>query len=316
MKHSVFCRFLAVALAVVFVLSFSTFAVSAEGEEMTPAEKYASHRGIKLWGDTVPYNGNGKGTSIVPMIYPYIAEDNPSGICAVIFPGGGYSALSTEKEGSAIAEYLNSQGISAFVVHYRVTNGGARNYDYHAILSDGLRGVKFARYNAEEFGIDPNKIFTIGFSAGGHLTCMTATHFDFEVDDPNYTPDEVDGVSGRPDAAAPSYAVATIVEKYTHSGTSTYFSGGDAQIKHDFSAENSVTENTPPIFLWHTWDDATVPIQNCLGFARALSEQNIPYEMHVYVSGTHGLGLGATNPTAKTWPGLLTDWAYRTLDAE
>lgn len=317
-----FTRIISLLLSVVFVFSLCTFTTSAADGGETPAQKYANHAPINLWGDVVPYNGVGANTNVVPKIYPYIAEDNPTGMCAVIFPGGGYSALSTEKEGSNIAKFLNDQGISAFVVHYRHSDGGKRGYDYRAILSDGLRGVKFARYNAEEFGIDPDKIFTIGFSAGGHLTCMTATHFDFEVDDPNYTPDEIDAVSARPNAAAPSYAVATICESYTHGGTRDYFSRGDKQIQKDFSAENSVTENTPPIFLWHTWDDTTVPIQNCLGFAAALADANIPCELHIYGRGTHGLGLGngeygtSKNPTAYNWSTLLVDWLGRTLVTE
>ena len=307
-RTGLFTRIVSLCLSLVFTLSICVLPTSAADGGQTPAEKYANHKAINLWGDVVPYNGVGANTNVVPKIYPYIAEDNPTGMCAVIFPGGGYSALSTEKEGSAIAQYLNKQGISAFVVHYRTSDGGKRGYDYRAILSDGLRGVKFARYNAEEFGIDPDKIFTIGFSAGGHLTCMTATHFDFEVDDPNYTPDEIDAVSARPNAAAPSYAVATICESYTHGGTRDYFSRGNKDIQRDFSAENSVTEDTPPIFLWHTWDDTTVPIQNCLGFAAALADAGIPYEMHIYARGAHGLGLAPGNESVSQWTALLGQW--------
>ncbi len=308
-KGKFLSRVISLIMSVIFVVSLATFSAEAQ----TPAEKYAKHPAQKLWGSVVPYNNMGANTTTAPLIVPYIAENNPSGICAVIFPGGGYSSLSTTNEGSKIAQFLNSKGISAFIVYYRVTESDSRQYDYRAILSDGLRAVKYVRYNADEFGIEPDRIFTIGFSAGGHLTCMTATHFDFEVNDPKYTPDAIDAVSGRPNAAAPSYAVATIEKNYTHAGTQRYFARGSTQIQHDFSAENSVTENTPPIFLWHTWDDSTVPVQNSIGFAAALAEKNIPCELHVYASGKHGLGLAEDNATANTWSELLSNWAFRTL---
>ena len=199
------------------------------------------------------------------------------------------------------------------MVYYRTTESGKYAYDYRAILSDGLRAVKHVRYNAADYGINPDKIFTIGFSAGGHLTCMTATNYDFQVADPKYTPDAIDAVSARPNAAAPSYAVSSISKPYSHSGTRTYFARGDAALEKKFSAENAVTENTPPIFLWHTWNDTTVPVQTCLAFAAALNDKNIPCELHIYANGSHGLGLAADNKTAQTWSSLLTEWAFRTL---
>lgn len=310
MKRKIFFkRAIALMMSLVFVVSLCTFGVEAQ----TPAEKYSKHTPMELWGSVIPYNNMGDATGSIPFIIPYIAEDNPSGICAVIFPGGGYSSLSKTNEGSKIAEFLNSKGISAFVVYYRVTESDFRKYDYRAILSDGLRAVKYVRYNATEFGIDPDRIFTIGFSAGGHLTCMSATHYDFEVDDPKYTHDAIDAVSARPNAAAPCYAVASIEKSYAHAGTQKYFARGDKQLQHDYSAENSVTAETPPIFLWHTWDDTTVPVQNSIGFAAALAEKNIPCELHIYGSGKHGLNLAEDNPTAFTWPELLSDWVFRTL---
>ena len=302
-----------VSLVLALILLIMSCMLTPVAAEQTPYEKYKNHPMKKLWGDVIPYNDVPKGLKSTPIIIPYVAENNTSGICAVVFPGGGYSTLSTDKEGAKIAQYLNSQGISAFVVHYRTTDSGKLSYDYHAILSDGLRAIKHVRYNANEYGIDPDKIFTIGFSAGGHLTCMTATNFDFQVDDPKYTPDAIDAVSARPNAAAPCYAVSSISKTYSHIGTRTYFARGNAELELKFSAENAITENTPPIFLWHTWNDTTVPVQTCLTFAAALNDKNIPCELHIYANGSHGLGLADTNKTAKSWPTLVTEWAFRTL---
>lgn len=316
MNHSNFHRFLSGTFAVVLAFLLCSIGTVAIAEEQTPYEKYAAHTPINLWGSEIPYNDDGRNTDFVPTIVPYIAKDNPTGACAIIFPGGGYSYVSGDYEGADVARFLNGKGISAFVVNYRTTERGNRQYDYRAILSDGLRAVRYARYNADEFGIDPYKIFTMGFSAGGHLTSMTATHFDFEIDDPNYTHDIIDSVSARPDAAAPCYAVASIEKSYTHAGTSNIFSGGDSQIKFDYSAENSVTGSTPPIFLWHTWDDNVVPVQNCLGFAAALADYGIPCEMHIYMSGRHGIGLGQDNATAKSWSDSLVNWVNRIFEGE
>ena len=304
-------RIVSLLMAAVLLLIACTF--TSVAAEQTPYEKYKSHPPTKLWGDVIPYNDASKNLKFTPRMIPYIAENNPSGISAVIFPGGGYSSLSTDKEGVKIAQYLNSKGISAFVVYYRTTEGGKLSYDYRAILSDGLRAVKHVRYNAKSYGIDPEKIFTIGFSAGGHLTCMTATNYDFQVEDPKYTPDAIDAVSARPNAAAPCYAVSSISKPYAHSGTRTYFARGDKELEKKFSAELAVTENTPPIFLWHTWNDTTVPVQTCLGFAAALNDKNIPCELHIYASGNHGLGLAADNKTASNWSELLAAWAFRTF---
>ena len=304
-------RWISFLMVLVLLVTTSTFTSVAAGE--TPYQKYASHPQIKLWGSVVPYNDASAGLTDTPSIIPYIAKNNPTGICAVIFPGGGYGNLSKTNEGSKIAEFLNSKGISAFVVYYRTTNGGTMNYDYRAIMSDGLRAVKYVRYNATEFAINPQRIFTIGFSAGGHLTSMTATNFDFQVSDPKYTPDAIDAVSARPDAAAPCYAVSSICKPYSHKGTRTVFARGNAQIEEKYSAENAVTTNTPPVFLWHTWNDPTVPAEASLAFAAALEAKNIPCELHIYANGGHGLNLAAGNATAYTWSAHLTAWAFRTF---
>ena len=297
-------------------MSFCSLGLSATGSTKTPYEKYATHKAIKLWGNVVPYNNMGKGTDVSPTIAPYIAKDNPTGMCAVVIPGGGYSSLSMAKDGTQIAEYLNSQGISAFIVSYRITDKGARAYDYRAILSDGLRAVKFVRYNAEEFGIDPDKIFTIGASAGGHLASMTATHYDFEVNDPNYTHDEIDAVSARPNATVLSYPASSLEKNFAHAGTRDNFTGGNSLLKKKYSAENSVTEDTPPMFIWHTWEDSKVPALNSIALAAALADKGIPCELHVFQEGDHGLGLAKNASTAHTWPSLATEWLGKILANE
>lgn len=315
MKKSFILRLVSIMMTAVMAASLCSVGAVGAAAEQTPAQKYAAHREINLWGDVIPYNNMGANTTTVPTIVPYIAANNPDGLCAVIIPGGGYSGLSMEKDGIQIAQYLNSVGISAFIVKYRVTGSG-RAYDYRAILSDGLRGVRFVRYNAEEFGINPDKLFTIGFSAGGHLASMTATHYDFQVSDSRYTPDAIDAMSAKPNATVLSYPATSICESYAHAGTRTNFARGDQLIEKMFSGERSVDENTPPIFIWHTWQDTKVSVLNSISFVDALREAGVPCEMHIYGEGDHGLGIATKGKTAYSWPEYMTAWIHRTLDVE
>lgn len=154
-----------------------------------------SHARISLWKTTghIPYYDSSTAAQI-PTLTPYLSSRNTTGGCVIICPGGGYGSIAYEYEGVDIAKYFMARGISAFVLKYRVAP-----YDYHAALSDVMRAIRYVRYYAGDYGIDPEKIAIMGFSAGGHLACMAAEHFDYGKE----MGDAIDKTSSRPNAAGP-----------------------------------------------------------------------------------------------------------------
>jgi len=258
---------------------------------------------IKLWENTTPYY-NAEYGQPEPSMIPFIVEG--SKYCVIVLPGGGYSMRAMEHEGYDIASSLNARGISAFVVNYRVAP-----YDHRAIKADGQRAVRLARYLAKNYGYSENCIAVMGFSAGGHLCMVTSFHSD--DGDPDAA-DPVERVSSRPDACALCYGVISLEYQY-HSGTRRNFIGKDmtneAEIEElckKYSGENSVTENSPPTFLWHTVEDKSVPVSNSINMAVALCEKKIPCELHVYPYGGHGKGMCTWKyaiPLAHSWFDLM-----------
>jgi acetyl esterase/lipase len=225
----------------------------------------------------------------------------PTGV--VVFPGGGYVHLAMDHEGQQIAAWLNSYGITAFVVQYRL----GPLYHYPAEFQDGQRAVRWARAHAAGFGIDPHRIGVWGFSAGGHLASTVATHFD------NGKPDSADPVereSSRPDFLILAYPVITFEEPYLHRGSRNALLGPNPNpsLVELLSNEKHVTADTPPAFLFQTSDDPVVPVQNSVEFYLALRAAGVPAEMHIYEHGPHGVGLARNHPELASWPHLLADW--------
>ena len=221
----------------------------------------------------------------------------------VVTPGGGYSFVATNHEGRQIANWLNSIGISVFVVKYRV---GPR-YHHPIELGDAQRGVRFVRAHAADFRINPDHIGLMGFSAGGHLTASVATHFD--PGNPS-APDPIDRVSCRPDFIVLGYPVITLFQPYAHHGSVTSLLGDrpDPNLLRELSPELHVTSQTPPAFLVTTLEDSTVPPENTMDFYNALRKAGVPAELHVFEKGYHGYGLTAGEPKHEVWHLLLEDW--------
>lgn len=261
---------------------------------------------IKLWENGTPYYNAEYGQD-EPTLTPYVVEG--SKYCMIVLPGGGYTMRAVGHEGHDIATLLNENGISAFVLNYRVAP-----YDHKAFMADGKRAVRLVRYLASEYGYAENCIGIMGFSAGGHLCMVTSYHFD--MGDPD-SADPVERMSSRPDATALCYGVISL-EFETHAGTRRNFIGKDitdeAKIEalcKKYSGENSVSENTPPTFLWHTEADGGVPVSNSLNMAAALCKNKIPCELHIYPYGGHGKGLCTGNyeiPLAHTWFSLMVNF--------
>lgn len=256
---------------------------------------------IKLWENTPCFDASLGQEE--PYLVPYIVEGADK--CVIVCPGGAY-AFKADHEGGPIAEALNARGISAFVLMYRVAP-----YRHPVPLGDAQRAVRYARANAAKYGYSPDKIAILGFSAGGHLACAASNIFD--GGDPD-AEDPIDRVSCRPDASVLCYAVISGSE-YRHKGSFENLLGGDGDTpsaRAALSGEYIVSGDTPPAFIWATYEDDAVPVMNSMRYALALQQQGIPYALHVYTKGPHGIGLGGEY-TARTWTGLCADWLYEML---
>lgn len=254
---------------------------------------------IKLWENTPP-GFDPCISSMVPSITHY-ASDIPSPHPAVLVcPGGGYSCKAPH-EGEPIAQWLNSIGISAFVLDYRVAP-----YRHPYPLMDAKRALRLIRYNASKWNINPEKVGIIGFSAGGHLASAAATMFD--EGDKN-SEDPVERMSSRPDAMILCYPVISMGE-YENKGSTDCLLGENApdNLRHSLSTQNSVSENTPPAFLWHTSDDDIVNVQNSILFAQALNKYKVPFSMHIFPHGEHGLAITGKVPEVAVWTDLCQNW--------
>ncbi len=229
----------------------------------------------------------------------------------IVCPGGGYTFLSSLHEGTYFAQWLNELGISAFVLKYRI---GPDGYHHPVEMLDAQRAIRYVRANATDWNLDPNRIGIIGSSAGGHLAATTMVHFD---DGNPGSLDPVEHVSSRPDLGVLCYPVITMDDTYTHEGSKTNLLGDEitnSVLVEYLSCEKQVTTNTPPAFLMHAQTDSTVPYQNSAMFADALASNGIPYELHLYPTGGHGVGLGSTPGDEKNyhpWTFECRHWLYQ-----
>ena len=252
---------------------------------------------MKLWEKRTPLYNESFG-SPEPEMHLYLADGGRTRGCVVVCAGGGYQGRAWHED-KAYAQYLQSRGINAVTVDYRVAP-----YTYPTELLDVQRAIRTVRYHAEEWNVLPDKIAVCGSSAGGHLAVMAAEQFDYGRNDG----DEIDKMSCRPDAAVLCYAVATLGE-YTHAGTKKNITLGDEALALKLTGEKNVPDDCPPMFIWHTAEDDIAPVQNSLLMALALSEKKIPYEMHIFPEGWHGVGLcEETFPHTAQWSALLVKW--------
>lgn len=256
-------------------------------------------RSVTLWPAGAPeLAGSVPGETC--ELTPYLVPGGQVRAAMVVCPGGGY-ARRAPHEREPVANWLNTLGVSAFVLDYRVA---PVRHPYP--LMDGQRAIRLVRARAKEWNVDPHRVGILGFSAGGHLASTVGTHFDAgraEADDP------VEHESCRPDLLVLCYPVITF-GVFRHQGSMTNLLGDDPseEQRRDLSNELMVTAETPPTFLWHTADDAGVPVENSLLFAAALSRHRVPFELHVYCIGRHGLGLAEQDGRVGTWTKLCGSW--------
>ncbi len=282
---------------------------------MTPvqaAEPVTDHQVITLWPNGAPGAKGKDPEHDIPTLTAWIAKpESATGAAAVVCPGGGYGMLAVDHEGKQVAEWLNSLGISAVVLKYRL---GPR-YHHPAMLQDAARAIRTVRAQGARWGVDPHRIAILGFSAGGHLASTAGTHFDAGKTDAE---DPVERVSSRPDRMILIYPVIALATPYGHTGSKKNLLGDDPsdELVRSLSNETQVTGSTPPTFLAHTNEDSGVPAENSLLFVLALRKAKVPVEFHLFEKGQHGLGLGhgarqfgiGPEPAFQEWPKLCAIW--------
>ena len=287
-----------VMFAAVLVIAID---LSAQG---LPAGQGESHpedqRTMRLWEDDAP-GAQGKAQDDVPTLTVYRPQ-MPSGAAVVVCPGGGYGGLA-EHEGKPVAQWLNTVGVTGFVLKYRL----GPKYHHPVELGDVLRAIRYVRFHAMDWKLDPQRVGVLGFSAGGHLASTAMTHFD--NGDPSAT-DPIDKLASRPDFGILIYPVITLEGPNAHAGSRKNLLGDNPspELVELLSSQKQVTDRTPPCFLVHSSDDGAVPFKNSLLFADALHAHHVPVELHVFDHGGHGFGLGPKDPVLREWPNLCARW--------
>jgi acetyl esterase/lipase len=279
--------------------AFAAASTAAAQPVLSPADTFVPRDAqiIALWPNGVP-GSVGDSSVDRPSLTVFPApRSRATGAAVVVYPGGGYGHLAVGKEGVAVAHWLNSLGIAAFVTQYRL---GPR-YHYPAMIDDGLRAVRIVRTRAAEWGVDPHRVGVIGFSAGGHLASTVGTHYG----DRQARVGAADSVSARPDFM--------LLDPLAHKGSRTNLLGmtPDSAMVRRFSNETQVTADTPPTFIVASTDDGTVPVENSIHLYEALHAAKVPVELHVFESGRHGFGLAPGEPYLGVWPSLAGAWLAR-----
>ncbi len=240
-------------------------------------------------------------TPTLSIFLPSKTTKNSSAI--LIFPGGSYERLAIDKEGIKVAKWLNSLGIPAFVLKYRLPNDITMKNKTIAPLQDAQKAIRIIRKNANKWDINPDKIGVLGFSAGGHLASTLSTQFERKVYESN------DNVTARPDFSILIYPVISMIEGITHSVSKINLLGKNPsqELINNYSNEKQINSTTPKTFLVHATDDKAVSVNNSINYYLNLLHYNIPAEMHIYEKGGHGFGLGTTE-TNKDWTKACEKW--------
>ena len=260
---------------------------------------------IPLWPLAAPL-AKGAGADDIPTILLYLPSSHQPTPGIVVCPAGGYMSLSLDRDGRQVAEWLNNLGIAAFVLKYRL----APAYRYPVPLLDAQRALRYVRSNASLYNLVENEIGIMGFSAGGHLAAMAATHFDAGKASSR---DGIDRMSSRPDFLVLLYPVITCSEPFWYALSCANLLGDhpDPSLAALVSNEKHVTPKTPPTFLFHTYDDPTVPVENSLRFFQACRTNHVPVELHIFEHGRHGFALAKDDPQLSRWTDLAAAWLQR-----
>lgn len=238
--------------------------------------------------------------------------ETPNGTAVMVTPGGGYTRVVIDKEGYELGRWLSDRGYTVFVLFYRLPGEGwAAGPDVS--LSDAQRAMRLIRHRADLYGIRTDRVIAMGFSAGGHLCADLATRADAAT----YTSvDVADEQPARPDLAAPIYPVIAMAAPVAHMGSREKLIGAAAgpALEEAHSPDANVSADTPPCFLVHAEDDASVVVDNTLRFRAALVANGVPVETHLFTHGGHGFGISrAAGKPARHWPELFVNWVAAML---
>jgi acetyl esterase/lipase len=260
---------------------------------------------VRLWPGDAP-EAKGKACDEIPTLTimgPRRGAENGSAV--IILPGGSYRGLAADLEGREIADWFTARGFRAFILSYRLTSNG---YVLPVPLLDARRAIQSVRGRAADYHIDPNRVVVIGFSAGGHLAALAGTQFvpgNPEAEDP------IERASSRPDYLVLGYPwIGAISLDTSHLNYCKLYNLMDRceALRTAYSPDLFVTKDTPPTFMYHTFTDQTVPVEQGLRFYEALVKAGVPSEMHIFANGPHGTGLGKGDAALDQWPGLLETW--------
>jgi acetyl esterase/lipase len=264
---------------------------------------------IRLWPGTPP-QAKGDTCNDIPALTVFDPrQGSATGSAVIIFPGGAYLHLAGDLEGREIADWFTARGFHAFVLSYRLSSNG---YLLPVPLLDARRAIQTVRARAVDYHISPNRIVVIGFSAGGHLAALAGTQFvagSPDAEDPAQDP--IARASSRPDYLVLGYPWIDAVSSDTsHLSYCKIFNVMDQceALRAKYDPVLFVTKDTPPTFIYHTFNDQTVPVEQSLAFYEALVKAGVPSEYHVFANGAHGSGLGKGDPALDQWPSLLENW--------
>ena len=312
-------RFVSLLLAA--LLSASRFAAGAQTQanpvptstcpETASSNEFLGISTIRLWPGDAP-QAKDAGCEDIPtlsVLRPQPGHENGSAI--LVLPGGAYVHLASILEGREVADWFTARGFTAFVLRYRL----GKKYELPVPLIDARRAVQLVRARARDYHISPDRIGVIGFSAGGHLAALSGTQFvpgSADAEDP------IDRVPSRPDflvlgypwigAISPNTAHLTYCKLMDILDGTAQGTGKCVELQKAYSPDLYVTKETPPTFIYHTTDDATVPVEQALSFYNALLKAGVSAEIHIFAHGHHGSGLGSGNPALDQWPSLLESW--------
>jgi len=248
---------------------------------------------------------------LMPKLVPFPAQ-NPSGHCVIVIPGGGYRRQVLTKEGLRITAWLNSLGISAFVLMHRMPGDGHRN-DLMVPLQDVQRAIRLLRHRADEYGFDRNKVGVMGFSAGAHVAATLSTSWDKETYPAR---DAIDNEPTRPDFTALIYPVISLHSYAILGNTLPQHAEERGDIIGAFPTDKLIRKDSPRTFIVGADDDITTPSENCVNYYLNLRQKGIPAEMHIFRNGGHGFGLGQGRGNAGQWPPLFAEWLKEAIPAK
>ncbi len=235
-----------------------------------------------------------------PSVIPYVPEQ-PNGVAVIVIPGGGYRRQVLNLEGADIAKWLNSFGVTAFVLKHRMPGDGHE----HALdvpLQDGQRAVRLVRSMAFQYGINPEKVGVMGFSAGGHLASALGTCYDRKFYEPI---DSADQISAKPDFMVLCYPCISL---NGWDGKDKDFPTPLMEMVKKYSTDELVTKDTPTSFIMVADDDTTTPAEHSVSFYLALRKARVSAELHAYKSGKHGFGMGTTKGPVQGWTAACKSW--------